>query len=533
MRGWTILAALLAGLWAWVGTAGPAQAHATLVSSEPAEGAVLAAPPARAVLTFNEPVSPLVLRLVAPAGASTTLDATADHEASLAITLPSELGTGTHVLSWRVISLDGHPVGGTVAFSIGAPSASAGPAPQSGIDPGVAAALWTLRIVLYAGLFVGVGGSLFLAWLAPGLPELSRTPSAIALMAGLLATPILVGLQGADALALPLSGLNSEATWRTGLGTSFGATAICAALAMLAGIIALRSGSSSVARGTSLVGVAGVGLALALSGHASAAAPQWLTRPMVFAHAVALTVWLGALVPLGAVLARAPQPEAILARFSRAIPWALGPLVVSGVVLAVVQVEQPRALLTTTYGVVLCAKLALVALLLALAAWNRFRLTPAIMDGLGPPRRLLVRSIAVEMVIVAAILGLVATWRFTPPPRALIAVSAAKPAHLHIHTAKAMADVTFDPGRAGLVRADIALMTGDFGALDAKEVRLTLENKAAGIEAISRAATKGDDAVWHVPQILVPAAGVWSVEVEILIDDFDQITLADQAEFAR
>ncbi len=88
--------------------AGLAHAHATLVSSEPAADAVLAAAPARLILTFNEPVSPLVMRLAAPSGTSTTLEATADHGASLAVALPPGLGTGTHVLSWRVVSLDGH-----------------------------------------------------------------------------------------------------------------------------------------------------------------------------------------------------------------------------------------------------------------------------------------------------------------------------------------------------------------------------------------------------------------------------------------
>ncbi|WP_445500229.1 hypothetical protein [Microvirga sp. G4-2] len=36
-----------------------------------------------------------------------------------------------------------------------------------------------------------------------------------------------------------------------------------------------------------LIGLGGTGLALALSGHASAAPPQWLTRPSVFVHGMA------------------------------------------------------------------------------------------------------------------------------------------------------------------------------------------------------------------------------------------------------
>ena len=161
-----VIAAFLVAMAMPVVLAGPAHAHATLVSSEPAEGAVIPAPPPRLILTFNEPVSPLALRLVAPDSSSTVVQATVKRETSLAIALPSELHNGTHVLSWRVVSLDGHPIGGTVVFSIGAPSVGPRPAAQSSAQPAVSAALWTLKVVFYVGLFAGTGGSFFL----PGLP---------------------------------------------------------------------------------------------------------------------------------------------------------------------------------------------------------------------------------------------------------------------------------------------------------------------------------------------------------------------------
>src|SRR6476619_5110325 len=45
-----------------------ALAHASLIRAEPADGAVLAQPPPTLRLTFNEPVSPLIIRLIAPSG---------------------------------------------------------------------------------------------------------------------------------------------------------------------------------------------------------------------------------------------------------------------------------------------------------------------------------------------------------------------------------------------------------------------------------------------------------------------------------
>jgi copper transport protein len=523
MRALAAIVVALAALLSQMLTAVPARAHATLVTSEPTDGAVLPAAPSRVTLRFNEPVSPLVLRHVAPDGTSTAMQATVEAESSLAIALPTGLMQGTHIVSWRVVSLDGHPVGGTVVFSIGAPSAS--PAAPSIADPAVSATLWALKAVFYVGLFVGIGGSFFLAWFAPGVAGDGRSIVAATLVAGLVATPLLVGLQGADALELPLSGLSNRITWETGLTTSFGKTAIAAAIASFAAFFALDSRVRN-ARSLSLLAMTAAGLALALSGHASAAAPQWLTRPAVFIHTISVTFWVGALVPLAVITC---SDTAALARFSRAIPFAVAALVISGVALAIVQVEQPAALLTTAYGQILCAKLVLVTLLLALATWNRFRLTPAVMSGGDKPRQTLARSIRIEIALVVIVLGLVAAWRFTPPPRAL-AIAAERPALIHIHTAAAMADVTFEPGRAGIVQASIVLMSGDFGSLDAKEVRLTLENKAAGIEAISRPATKGADAIWRVPQLPIPSGGRWTVQVEILVNDFEKITLEEQVD---
>jgi copper transport protein len=404
-------------------------------------------------------------------------------------------------------------------FAIGAPSAD--PVTMDRPDPSVAAALWLCKLVLYLGVFVGVGGSFFRAWLAPR----HRIGSTIlATLAGLVAALLAVGLQGADALGVPPEGLARATVWRTGFETSFGPTVIAAACALLAGLLSLQAPLRR-ARGLALFGLLAAGLALALSGHAGAAAPQWLTRPAVFVHAVTVAFWVGSLVPLAAAL-RTDAGSAVLAAFSRAIPWALAPLVVTGTVLAVIQVEQPELLLTTAYGRLLCVKLLLVALLLLLAAWNRYRLTPAISAGHDEAHRLR-RIILFELAIVAAILGVVAAWRFTPPPRAL-AIAAAQPAFVHVHTADAMAEVTLQPGRAGLVRADIIIMNGEFGGLDAREVTLTFANAAAGIEPISRPARKGADAIWRVEEFPVPRGGRWDVRVDILVNDFEKLRLDGQ-----
>ncbi|TKB30485.1 MAG: copper resistance protein CopC, partial [Mesorhizobium sp.] len=113
-----LLAAIV--LLAAIAAPHPAFAHAALIKAEPADGAVLAQSPSQMSLTFSEPVSPLVLTLVRPDGTSIQLSSFRLSGQIVEIDNPQALKSGTHVLSWRVISTDGHPVGGSVLFSVGA-----------------------------------------------------------------------------------------------------------------------------------------------------------------------------------------------------------------------------------------------------------------------------------------------------------------------------------------------------------------------------------------------------------------------------
>jgi len=116
----------------------------------------------------------------------------------------------------------------------------------------------------------------------------------------------------------------------------------------------------------------------------------------------------------------------------------------------------------TNYDLVLCAKLVAVLGLIALAAVNRYALTPRIVARDGIAARRLVRSISVELLFVVVVLGLVATWRFTPPPRSLIAVAEA-PVHIHIHGDQAMADLTIELAGVAGRRITVTVLDGQFG----------------------------------------------------------------------
>ena len=105
--------------------AGPraAAAHSLLLGSDPAEGAVLASPPAAITLRFNEPVRLTAIRLFEADGTEWPLQRPRDmaprpeHGAGLGRVLTP----GPWRVVWRAISADGHEIGGTLRFRLEPP----------------------------------------------------------------------------------------------------------------------------------------------------------------------------------------------------------------------------------------------------------------------------------------------------------------------------------------------------------------------------------------------------------------------------
>jgi len=152
----TLLVAPLLALLLSFAALGTASAHAHLVSSTPADGAVLDAAPAQIVLVFSEELSPEGNLITVTDGSGATVDAgdtvldMSDPERkTLTVSLRSGLGDGVYTVSWKNTSTDGHSEEGTLSFTVGAPAAdastSSAPAamPATGAGDGLGAA-WLL-----------------------------------------------------------------------------------------------------------------------------------------------------------------------------------------------------------------------------------------------------------------------------------------------------------------------------------------------------------------------------------------------------
>jgi methionine-rich copper-binding protein CopC len=113
------LAAALVVLLLPVLAAAPAQAHAALVGTDPADAATVATLPGEVTLEFSEPVTRSEVVLTAPDGSRVPLEVSArDREVT------GRLGggtddaqRGTYTLAYRVVSVDGHPIAGESTFT--------------------------------------------------------------------------------------------------------------------------------------------------------------------------------------------------------------------------------------------------------------------------------------------------------------------------------------------------------------------------------------------------------------------------------
>lgn len=506
-----------------------AWAHASLVAAEPPSGALLAQAPPEVLLHFNEPVSPLVFKLFTPDGVGLDVTRVDARAGGLAVALPALAAHGTYALSWRVVSSDGHPVGGTTTFSVGQSSAVAASAVAASVavSPGRQAALWLMRWLAYTGLFLGIGAVVaYTGWAAH-----ARRSRAVPVLLGVgaLAMAASLGLLGLDALDAPWRALGQAAPWQAAGATAFAATTLGAVLALVLAACAWGMASHR-ARLLSLMALGTLGVALALSGHASTSAPTWLTRPAVAMHAIAIALWVGALWPLARALRDPDTGARALATFSRHIPWVLVALVVSGSVLVYRQFDQPASLWTTAYGRVLLAKLALLVGLLGLAAVNRYRLTPRVMQRQEAAAQTLRRVIGMELLVAVCVLGVAALWRFTPPPRALTVAPVAVSAPVvsaHLLSAAATADLALVPDtQGGAAELQLYLSDAQLSLLRAQEVAVVFSNTDSGVEPIRYDAVfRPDDGTWRVARVALPSLPRWRVRVEALISDFDRLVI--------
>ena len=109
-------------------------------------------------------------------------------------------------------------------------------------------------------------------------------------------------------------------------------------------------------------------------------------------------------------------------------------------------------------------------------------------------------------------------------PRPVIAAGDDENFFTHLHTDKAMANVTVSPGRAGPVEIVIQLETTDELPLAAKAVSVRLSNTRTGAKLAKIEAARKDDDRWYA-KLSVPTPGNWTLGLGISISDTDGVNV--------
>jgi putative copper export protein len=140
---------------------------------------------------------------------------------------------------------------------------------------------------------------------------------------------------------------------------------------------------------------------------------------LYFVHEVAAGMWLGALAGLCLGCVPHPLPERwfyqTVPRVSRLAGWSVAALVATACFNAYEALGlDPHRYLYAAYGRTLLVKLATVAVVIAIGAYNRYRLAArtADADALYP----LLRNVGIECALVVGVLGWSALLANTPPP---------------------------------------------------------------------------------------------------------------------
>ncbi|WP_405112973.1 copper resistance protein CopC/CopD [Micromonospora sp. NBC_01405] len=525
----TVVALLLA-------PATPASAHAVLVSSSPAASAVVPGGPTEVVLTFSEPVRKVAgkIRVIAPDGARADRGEPAFKSTVVTVPVDPSAGRGTYLVSYRVISADSHPVSGAFTYSVGAPSTPPTDAGSDNrADPVVEHGVKVAKYLGYAGLLLLVGPALVLGALWPR--RLSRRGPARLAWTGLgllvFATLAELWLQvpytaGGGLFDVTGAGLGDV------LGSTYGATHLVRLGLLAAAAFLLRplfAGPVGRTDGVILAILGGAALLTwPLAGHPAASPAPAVSVVVDAVHLGSMAVWLGGLVMLGGfLLPRADERElgAILPIWSRWAALAVAALLLAGTVQALIEVATPTALVDTTYGRLVLAKIVLFVLVLGVAAYSRALVRRRTAAGRPTPVR---RAVWVELAITAVVLAVSATLVQTPPARTAGADVNGSQAGLFTTTLSSplySLQVEMDPAERGNNSLHLYAYTKDNRPQPVEEWKATAALPAAGIEPIEILLLPLTDN--HATgEFNLPAVGEWQFRFTVRTTDIDQATVS-------
>lgn len=539
-------------------SAAPASAHAVLEAASPARGAELQRAPERVVFRFNESVEATFGAVRVYDGRGERVDSgptrhPADRGDAVAVDLRDGLGDGTYTATYRVISADSHPVSGGVVFTVGRGGTPAETLDQllqgAGTGRATEVGFGSVRALSYLAIALAVGAAVFLvavwrpALAAVAGPDQSwerardrfaaraRTMLLTAAALGAVTAALSLVFQGAVAGGTSFWSALDPSVLGDVIDTRFGTIASLALVAW-SGVAVLRSRPVPLA-----ALLAFLCLAPGLAGHASTVDPSWLLLPANLVHVAGMAVWLGGVAVLLLALPAAtralvpPDRTRLLAacvmRFSTVALIAVAAVLATGTTQAIVELPAFADLLDTAFGRAILIKVALLAVLIGLGAWNRQRARPrlaalaasgATPGGTGVALR---RSLRAELGLMLIVLSVTAALVSYAPP-----VGASGPVSADTTLGPARLELTVDPASVGRNRVHLYLLDRRTGRQwdRAKELSVQARLPERDLGPLALDAQKAGPGHYVIRRAALAPRGDWRLDVHARVSAFDEYT---------
>lgn len=215
----------------------------------------------------------------------------------------------------------------------------------------------------------------------------------------------------------------------------------------------------------------------------------------------------------------------LVAAFSAMAGWSMLVLAVAGTAMAWALVRQPRALVTTDQGWTLVAKVGVVGVILVVAAYNRWRLVPAV-TAAGPDQAVardrLRGTVRLEVLLLVVVLGLTAVLVNLRPASEEVGIGGP------FDTVVAVTDdidlnLVVDPNRAGPNEVHVYLLDRTGRPLDADaDVSLELTQVDQDIGPIERTPLPAGPGHWVLTGSELVVPGTWEVTTIVGLERFSE-----------
>jgi copper transport protein len=394
-----------------------AAAHANLVDTVPPANAELAQAPPKVVLIFNERLEEGLLSVKVFDANKKPVTANKPQintgRTTVTLDLPG-LGTGSYLVTYRVISADGHLVEGTYLFAVGQSLSQqpieAGSEMEHFHSHGLTAGTgftdivqFISRIAYYALMLAFTGWVLWLRF--SGI----KSEGALSVLKGwtiqlqrgfviafifLMFTHLfaMIGDGGPEALGTLFTDTSIGYLWIISL-----------VLSLLGFVLLYRS------LWLDLLWVLSIWLCKSLNGHAAAFQPEGQTITLDVIHLAAAALWVGGLLMLLVLWRQSKESAAALfPRVSTIALVCIVVLIVSGVFSVLIFLPDFRYIVETQWGILLLVKSALVLLVAATGALLRM-----MRKKRGPSQTALL--LKMDGILALMIVGIVGVFTYLTP----------------------------------------------------------------------------------------------------------------------